>query len=315
MAFFDFLKSASSRGQDAQQAAARQAAAQRRDEIVASLREDTVPPSVVARLQGARSGTLPWLATLTPAELMIVRSHGLRPIASVSATCWMQYGRSWTMGHQEGWTTALRRLRAEARAAGANAVLDVKMRTIPLAVPNSMDFTLVGTAMFVEGLQPTREPLVATVPALEFVKLLEADIVPTGIAIGAHYEWLSDWTGGAAGQVWMGNIESRALSDFWNQVRRQAQAELKRSARPQGNGVLAHVDFSQMFKIEKEGDQPTRYLGRHIIVATTIDDAARGRSFPHEIAMAVDMRDDAAPLVGRAVHHQSYATRDEEGPI
>lgn len=38
----------------------------------------------------------------------------------------------------------------------------------------------------------------ATVPALEFVRLLEMGIVPTGIAIGARYEWLGgygQWNG------------------------------------------------------------------------------------------------------------------------
>jgi hypothetical protein len=119
-------------------------------------------------------------ATLTPAELLIVRSHGLRPIATVSATCWLHYGWSWTRGHSEGWGTALRRLKREAYLAGANAILDVKRRTIPFAIDISMDFTLVGTAVHVEGLAPSDDPIVATVPALEFVKLLEADVVPTG---------------------------------------------------------------------------------------------------------------------------------------
>ena len=72
-----------------------------------------------------------------------------------------------------------------------------------------MDFTLVGTAVHVEGLPPSPDPIVATVPALEFVKLLEADVVPTGIAIGAHYEWMTDWRG-SANQTWMGNIEIAA---------------------------------------------------------------------------------------------------------
>jgi len=44
---------------------------------------------------------------------------------------------------------------------------------------------------FTWRLPPSNEPIVATVAALEFVKLLEADVVPTGIAIGAHYEWLT----------------------------------------------------------------------------------------------------------------------------
>ena len=136
-----------------------------------------------------------------------MRSHGLRPIATISATCWLHYGWSWTRGHSEGWGTALRRLKREAYLAGANAVLDVKMRTIPAAIENSMDFTLVGTAVHVEGLIRSEDPIVATVPALEFVKLLEADVVPTGIAVGAHYEWVNDWTGLTNLQL-MGNTEA-----------------------------------------------------------------------------------------------------------
>ena len=50
-----------------------------------------------------------------------------------------------------------------------------------------------------EGLRPSPEPVVATVPALEFVKLLESDVVPTGLAIGAQYDWLNDWRNVAAG--------------------------------------------------------------------------------------------------------------------
>jgi uncharacterized protein YbjQ (UPF0145 family) len=252
------------------------------------------------------------MATLTPAELMITRSHGLKPIAAISATCWLHYGWSWTEGHSQGWEVALRRLRAEAWAAGANAVLDVKMRTVPLSVPNSMDFTLVGTAVHMDGLSPSEEPIVATVPALEFVKLLEADVVPTGIAIGAHYEWLTDWQGNA-NMRWMGNIESRQLSELWELVRQNAHQQLRAHARTQGNGVLAHQNFSQMF--EREGQSRRKeYLARHIVVATTVD-ARRGTAFPHEIKMVVDVRAGGTPLTGTTRHHQSYASNEAEGAI
>ena len=102
-----------------------------------------------------------------------------------------------------------------------------------------MDFTLVGTAVHVEGLAPSVDPIVATVPALEFVKLLEADVVPTGIAVGAHYGWLNGGMGPANLQY-----ESRALGELWERVRTQAHQELRRNACSQGNGVLAHVNFS-----------------------------------------------------------------------
>ncbi|MGH7066268.1 MAG: heavy metal-binding domain-containing protein, partial [Acetobacteraceae bacterium] len=114
-------------------------------DIVAALRTDRVPAATRARLQAARAGRAPWIATLTPAELLVVRSHGLRPIAAIAATCWLHYGWSWAEGHVQGWNRALARLKEEAKEAGANAVVDVKMRTIPLGGQDSMDFTLIGT--------------------------------------------------------------------------------------------------------------------------------------------------------------------------
>jgi uncharacterized protein YbjQ (UPF0145 family) len=307
MGIFDIFRKPS-----AESLARKAAHEQRVANIKAFLDDLTVPPPIRARLEGSRSGTLPWMATLTPAELMIARSHGLKPIAAISATCWLHYGWSWTEGHSQGWEVALRRLRAEAWAAGANAVLDVKMRTVPLSVPNSMDFTLVGTAVHMDGLSPSEEPIVATVPALEFVKLLEADVVPTGIAIGAHYEWLTDWQGNA-NMRWMGNIESRQLSELWELVRQNAHQQLRAHARTQGNGVLAHQNFSQMF--EREGQSRRKeYLARHIVVATTVD-ARRGTAFPHEIKMVVDVRSGGTPLTGTTRHHQSYASNEAEGAI
>jgi len=308
MGLFDLFKKPDPAAQ-----AEKEAALRRQADILMSLRGNRVPTSTMQRLQDARSGKLPWIATLTPAELMVARSHGLKPIASVSATCWLHYGWSWTLGHAEGWGTALRRLKAEARACGANAVLDVKMRTIPLGVESSMDFTLVGTAVYVEGLPPSDDPIIATVPALEFAKLLEADVVPTGIAIGAHYEWMADWRGNA-NMSWMGNTESRSLSNLWEMVRQRAHQDLRASAQPQGNGVLAHLNFSQMFEQEGGENRPKQYLARHIVIATTVD-ARRGTPFPHKIKMVVDMHAGGTPLTGTTRHHQSYATNEEEGAI
>jgi uncharacterized protein YbjQ (UPF0145 family) len=298
-------------GPPPEELAAQAAAEERRADIADALQNDGVPNFIRTRLEGARTGNLPWVATLTPAELRMARSHGLKPIAAIAASCWMHYGWSWTEGHGQGWGAALRRLREEARAAGANAVVDVKMRTIPLNVENSMDFTLVGTAVRVEGLPPSAEPIVATVPALEFIKLLEADVVPTGIAIGAYYEWLTNfWIN--PNMTWQGNIESTQLSQLWERVRRQAHAQLRAHARDQGNGVLAHLNFSQMF--EDEVNDRKRYLARHIVVATTVD-AKRGTPMPHGFRFVVDAHAGATPLTGTTRHHQSYENNESEGAI
>ena len=280
-------------------------------DIVDCLRADRVPTAARERLGRSAAGRLPWTATLSPAELRIVRSHGIRPIASVSATCWLHLGRSWTEGHRDGWRTALARLRAEACAAGANAVLDVKMRTVAMDVADSMDFTLVGTAVRVENAAPSAEPIVATVRALEFVKLLEADIVPTGIAVGARHEWLATWNWNVA-QTGRGNVEAGELSRFWDMVRREAHADLRRDAATAGNLVLAHVNFAELLEVDVNNAR--RYLGRHIVVATTID-ATSGESLPADITMLVDAHAGGTALARPTPHHQSYGTTDREGSI
>jgi hypothetical protein len=244
---------------------------------------------------------------------MIARSHGLKPIASVSATRWLRSGRSWTAGHAQGWETALHRLREEAKAAGATAVLDVKMRTIRLGIAASMDFTLVGTAMSVEGLPPSQDPIVATVPALEFVKLLEADVVPTGIAIGAKYGWLINWCG-TAGQTWMGNTESTTLSQFWEVVRREDMPSCAgvSEAKPRATvswltSISARCSSMKAVRTSRTG--PTNTL------------AVTSSSPPWSMHVPVcrfhaksrwSSTCTPVPLTGPQRHHESYESNEEE---
>jgi uncharacterized protein YbjQ (UPF0145 family) len=291
-----------------------------------------LPAFVTDRLAGAAAGNGAWVATMTPSELLLARSHGVRPIATVSGTCWFHYGQSWTEGHAQGWHEALDRIGREAVAAGANAIVDVRMRTLRHRVGASMDYTLIGTAVRIDGLAPSPHPVVATVPALEFVRLLEAGIVPVGIAVGASFDWLGgpysrrssgwgggDWTALSDVQVKLRsfqNIPIMTLTDFWERIRREAHADLRERAAAQGNGVLAHTHFGQLIRQERD-KQPPAYLGRHIVIGTVVDTKARA-SVPHEIDMVLDMRDDLSPLgIPDAPRQSVYENdiMDEEGGI
>lgn len=300
------------------------AAAVRAADWERALSGDTLPAHVARRLDDARTGQGAWVASMTPAELLLARSHGVRPLATVSGTCWFHYGWSWTEGHAEGWHQALDRLRVEARAAGANAVVDVRLRTLCHRLGSSMDFTLLGTAVRIKGLRPSPDPVVATVPALEFVRLLDADIVPVGIAVGARYEWLNGGGWGGWGdaatarrlqrqeQSWTSQPMTD-LTDFWERIRREAHRDLRRAAAEQGNGVLAHTQFGQLLRQERD-KQPPAWLGRHIVVGTVVD-ARRGSAVPAGIVPVVDML-DASPLEGAAAtRHTAYDLNDEEGAI
>jgi hypothetical protein len=273
--------------------------------IRAALPNDDIAEPIRRRLAETRERRLPWTATLTPAELLILRSHGLRPVAAISANCWMLFSPRWSADHAEGWRHALRRLWEEARAAGANAVLDVRMRRLGLSREASLDFTLTGTAVAVDGLPPSGNPVIATVPALEFVKLLEADVVPTGIAVGTASGSLP-WVESPGGALL--NYEQSELSRFWNGLRQRAHAALRRDADGKGNGVLAHSSFGTL---EREEGQ---LRGRHAVVATTVDGRRRA-PFRHEIRAVLDMCAGPTPLAGRRRHHEAYADEGNEGAI
>ena len=279
-----------------------------------ALAHNQLPSFVVERLHAAAQGRLPWMSTMTPAELRLARSHGIRPIATVSGTCWYQYGRSWTEGHASGWRAALQRLRAEAISCGANAVVDVKMRTVHTYLGASMDYTLLGTAVRMEGLPASRDPVVATVPALEFVRLLEMGIVPVGLAVGAYYQWLTDSYKTYGGQGSWVNRPLSSLGSFWETIRRDAHAELRADAARQGTGVLAHTQFSQLLKQEGGDKSPDRYLGRHIVIGTVVD-TRRGDGVPHDIRTVVDMRDDLSPLLNETRGPAANDLHDREGGI
>jgi hypothetical protein len=288
--------------------------AERQKEWESALQHHRLPAFVKQRLADASSGKLPWISTMTPAELAQTHRYKVRPIAMVSGTCWYHYGYSWTNGHTAGWHQALKRMQQEAVAAGANAIVDVRMRKIDLHVGASMDFTVMGTAIRVEGLPPNPEPVVATVTALEFMRLLEADIVPTGIAIGAHYEWLNaySWANLDAKGGWI-NQPLTELGNFWERVRRKALVQLRQDTQRDGNGVLAHTHFGELMKVEEQN--AARYLGRHIVIGTVVDSRRYG-SVPHDIRHVVDMCDGTSPMLEERRHgHNAYDSNQEEGSI
>ena len=282
-----------------------EAQAQRRQDAWArALDSNTLPGFVEERLKLAAQRKTPWLSTMTPAELLLGKSHGLRPLATVSGTCWFHYGRSWTEGHAEGWETALARLKREALAVGANAVVDVQMRTIKSPLAGSMDFTVFGTAVKFDSLPPSADPVIATVPAMDFVRLLEMGVAVSGIAIGASYDFLEgQYSAGyyatAVQQqlgAFNGNLPIQSLTSFWERIRREAHAQLRQSTARSGNGVLAKTNFGQLMRIERD-KMPPNYLGRHIVIGTVIQ-SRRGDGIPHSIRTVVDMRDALSPLNG-----------------
>lgn len=283
-----------------------------------ALEERTVPDFVADRLQEASSGRAAWVSTMTPAELLITKTHGVRPIATVSGNCWMKisFGASWyglAQGHAVGWRTALDRVEQEAIAAGADAVVDLKMvsqgRHSGLG---GVEFSVIGTAVKIACALPSKRPVLATAPALEFVRMVESGVVPVGVAVGVSGDMLGAMYGGLGGysgyggwasynasqrvgwqsQSWF-NQPITELTDFWERIRREAICDLSRAGGERGNGILAHSHTSRLVKIDRD-KQPPLWVGEHIVIGTVVD-ASSYRKLEFDFHPVIDLR-DGSPL-------------------
>jgi uncharacterized protein YbjQ (UPF0145 family) len=239
-----------------------------------ALRGNHVPAFVAERLRHTAVGRLPWVSTASPADLLTLRTHGIKTLGMVSGNCWYHFGFSWTEGHRDGWRTALKRMQHEASLMGAHAIVEVRLVTRQSTDrddENSMDYSATGTAVTITGFPKIDTPLVATVSQLEFARLLEAGILPVGLAVGAHFEWMADPYGQADASRSYFNQELPSLGYFQKRVRETALAALKRDAREQkGTGILGRTQFTEMFCERGTREEPTQYLCRHIAFGTVI---------------------------------------------
>lgn len=256
-----------------------------------ALQSGALPDFVLQRMTQMAQGHLPWTSTATAAELLALRSHGVQPLGIVSGNCWYHFGYSWTDGHYEGWHKALERLRKEAIALGANAVVDVRLKT-RLGERDDMDYAVIGTAVRIRGLAPSAKPVVATVSALEFVRLLENDVVPEGIAIGAHFDTYNLF--GTTFPQLVGtnpfyNSEMPDLSAFLDNVRRRAIYGLQQDGARMGASVLAHTHFSQLQRIG-EDDNIRSFLCRYIIIGSAVS-FTRATRPAHELVPLASLAD------------------------
>jgi hypothetical protein len=82
---------------------------------------------------------------------------------------------------------------------------------------------------------------------------------------------MTDWR--STTNLYWGQHRNPLLSNHVAKRPGQRAHAAARDAQEQGNGVLAHVNFSQMFESETEnnGSKQKQYLARHIVIATVVD--------------------------------------------
>jgi hypothetical protein len=203
------------------------------------------------------------------------------------------------------WKKALARLQSEAKACGAHAVVDVRFHKSGLG-RRYVDDRLTGTAIRIENMPGSTDPVIATVSMTEFILLLQAGIVPIGVAIGASYQsyrprmkaldYLKRFYGFSSNRL-------DGLSRFWESVQRKAFEKASSDAVQQGGSVLANSLRSVL-------RHPDAYTGRCIVLGTIVDTGPSG-IMPHTIRTVIDMRDDGSPFTDPTITKNRYPTGDK----
>lgn len=172
-----------------------------------------------------------------------------RALGSVHAEAWWKTGLSlgqshWATVHEQGWRTAMFRLRAAALSRGGNAVLNLRYRLA--GGGGTLGFLLHGDAVTVPGLDAS--PALPCVPwnATIFTLAMRAGLVPIGFSVGATETADVPLRYDAALTPWGGG-ETPLLGQWKRQARDAALARLADDPlRAFWTGSLAHDEIVSM---------------------------------------------------------------------
>jgi len=237
-------------------AALKRAEAERSRLTLDALTRGQLPPYVVERLRASRTGELPWTSDLSVQEWAALRRYKMQPLGQVMGSAFYHIGyisdpsygwapRSMELGPPtqamyQSRFLAMNRLKQEAALLGANAVVGVHLEHRGFQVEERIvEYAAFGTAMHIEGLPSSTEPVLCSVSGQDFARLAVAGALPVGLALGASFYYLlTDW--------W----DSRQERSFYNQemqhftrgvgeVRRLATRRMKEDiTRLGGDGVV-----------------------------------------------------------------------------
>ena len=206
------------------------------------------PPSDVAtRLRGAGSGTQPWIATLTPAELLALRSHGTNADRSGFRDLLAALRLVLDRGHARAGTRRCSGCRPKPPLAAPTPCSTSRCARSRLPIDNSMDFTLIGTAVKVEGLAPQSETDHCNSARAGIRQAAGERHRPHRHRHRRRLRWITDWQGRSAYLV--GNGEYAALSRLMEQGPR---TRVRAAARPQPNRATASWPTSISARCSRE---------------------------------------------------------------
>jgi uncharacterized protein YbjQ (UPF0145 family) len=269
-------------------------AARRAAESLAAIEAGGIPPAASERLAAlARSGGGFFTSDLTTSEFLLVRQAGFRPLTQVMGSCFYSVGwQAMPMGggyggyggygysgsgtyeldvQSEAWNEARRlalsRLEQEAKLAGADAVLGVRISRGHYDWARGLiEFVAIGTAVVSELYEFGEEVFCSTLSGQEFASLVRRGFMPVGITAGSTVAYV------------VGGFQTmQALSGYGARWQNQELSELTQ-------GLYAARQFA-MRRIEHQA----RELDASGIVAVQIEQSQHPREFDQQGYKRLDL--------------------------
>jgi uncharacterized protein YbjQ (UPF0145 family) len=298
--------------------------ARRAEESLAAIEAGDLPLAARERLRSLREGQARFFTSdLSSQEFLLVRQAGFRPLTQVMGSCFYHLGYQWTPVWQAGspyaggpgglawslggsWSEgetveletateawnearslALGRLREEARLAGADAVVGVRIeRGAYDWAAGLIEFVVTGTAVASEryALDEARGPVLSNLTGQEFAKLLAHGWFPAGVVAGSTVCYaITGWAqmsrlGGGLLASW----QNQELPDFTRAMydaRTQAMLRATRSAHELGAHGLVGVRIEHSeheHEADRGGTKYTDLIVTMHVLATAVVELVRG---------------------------------------
>jgi uncharacterized protein YbjQ (UPF0145 family) len=196
-----------------------------------------LPEAARARLaEVKRRGGRFFTSDLTTNEFLLVRNAGFRPLTQVMGSCFYNIGWQWMpqsgwVAYDEGQTVelqtqteawnearrlALGRLVEEARCAGADAVVGVRLQRGAYDwAQGLLEFTAVGTAVRSERYALGDEPVLSNLTGQQFAALFEHGYWPCGLVASTTVGYvMTGWQQQRGLLGFAGGMQNQELADF-----------------------------------------------------------------------------------------------------
>lgn len=227
-------------------------AVRRAEESVRAIEAGGIPLAAQERLTKLREGGSGFFTSdLTTNEFLLIRQAGFRPVTQVMGSCFYNVGwqniplGGWGYSgggtfemevQSKAWNEARRlafsRLEQEAKHAGADAVLGVRItRGSYDWAQGLIEFAAVGTAVISEGFEFGDEIFLSSLSGQQFASLVRSGWMPIGITAGSTVSYV------------MGGFQTmRAMSGFSARMQNQELTELTQGVYAARQLTMRHIE-------------------------------------------------------------------------